>query len=111
MHLYLLIAFQNTVRNVRREEVARGWNRLHNEELPNLQVSPNMIRVIKVRRTRWEEHVTRIGEMRNVYVTFWSENLKGRGHSGDLDVGGRIILVWIFGNRLRRCGLDSHGSG
>jgi hypothetical protein len=32
---------------LKREEVARGWRRLHNEELHNLHVSPNIIRVIK----------------------------------------------------------------
>jgi len=28
------------------EQVAGGWRRLHNEELHNLYVSPNIIRVI-----------------------------------------------------------------
>jgi hypothetical protein len=31
----------------KREEVAGGWIRLHNEELHNLHVSPSIIRVIK----------------------------------------------------------------
>jgi hypothetical protein len=31
----------------KREEVAGGWRRLHNEELHNLYISPNIIRVIK----------------------------------------------------------------
>jgi hypothetical protein len=30
-----------------REEVAGGWRRLHNEELPNLYASPNIIRMAK----------------------------------------------------------------
>jgi hypothetical protein len=33
----------------KREEVAGGWRRLHNEELHSLYVSPNIIRVIKSR--------------------------------------------------------------
>jgi hypothetical protein len=49
------------------EEVARGWRRLHNEELHNMKTSPNIIRVIKLRRVRWAGHVARIEEMRNVY--------------------------------------------
>jgi hypothetical protein len=34
----------------KREEVAGGWRRLHSEELHNLYASPNIIRVIKLRR-------------------------------------------------------------
>jgi hypothetical protein len=51
----------------KREEVAGGWRRLHNEELHNLYASPNIIRVIKLRKEKWAEHVARIGEMRNAY--------------------------------------------
>jgi hypothetical protein len=36
----------------KREEVAGGWRRLHNEELHNLYVSPNVIQVIKLRGMR-----------------------------------------------------------
>jgi hypothetical protein len=38
---------------------------------------------------------------------FWSENMKGRDHSEDLGVYGRIILQWILGKQGGRCGLDS----
>jgi hypothetical protein len=51
----------------KREEVMGGWRRLHNEELHNLYVSPNIIGVNKSRRMRWAGNVARIGEMRNVY--------------------------------------------
>jgi hypothetical protein len=39
----------------------------------------------------WAEHVTRTGEIRNSYK-IWSENLKGRDHSEEMDLHGRIIL-------------------
>jgi hypothetical protein len=40
---------------------------LHNEELHNLYLSPNIIRQIKSRRMRWAGHVTLMGEERNAY--------------------------------------------
>jgi hypothetical protein len=51
----------------KKEEVAGGWRRLHNEELHNLYTSPNIIRVIKSRRVRWAGPVARMREMRNSY--------------------------------------------
>jgi hypothetical protein len=36
----------------KREEVAGGWRRLHNEELHNFYASPNIIRMIRSRRMR-----------------------------------------------------------
>jgi len=47
----------------KREEVAEGWRRLHNEELHNLYVSSNIIRMIKSRRKRWSGPVPHMGEM------------------------------------------------
>jgi hypothetical protein len=44
------------------EEVAGDWRRLR-----NLYASPNIIRVIKLRRKRWERHIARTGEMRSFY--------------------------------------------
>jgi hypothetical protein len=38
---------------LKREEVAGDWRRLHNEELHNLYASPNITRVITLRRIRW----------------------------------------------------------
>jgi hypothetical protein len=51
----------------KREEVVKGWRRLHIEGLHNLYTSPNIIRVIKSRRVRQTWHVTHTGEMRNAY--------------------------------------------
>jgi len=51
----------------KREEVAGGWRRLHNEELHKLYAQPRKIRVIKSRRMRWAAHVARVGVIRNAY--------------------------------------------
>jgi hypothetical protein len=40
---------------------------LYNDELHSLYSSPNIIRVIKSRRMRWEGRVARGGEGRSVY--------------------------------------------
>jgi hypothetical protein len=69
---------------------------VHNEELHNLYSSPNIIRVIKSRRVRWVVHAAHMGEIRNAYSIFWLENLKGRDHSKDLGIYGKIILSWIL---------------
>jgi hypothetical protein len=44
--------------------VTREWRKLHNEELNNLYCSPNVVRVIKLRRVRWAGHVALMGERR-----------------------------------------------
>jgi len=46
----------------RRDKVMGEWRRLHNEELNDLYSSPNIVRVIKMRRIRWAGHVAHMGE-------------------------------------------------
>jgi hypothetical protein len=50
----------------KREEDA-SWRKLHNDMLHGLYSSPNIVRVIKLRRMRWAGHVARKGEGRGVY--------------------------------------------
>jgi hypothetical protein len=50
----------------KREEVAGGWRRLHNEELRNLNLSLNIILVVKSKTMRGARHVASMGE-RNTY--------------------------------------------
>jgi hypothetical protein len=57
-------------------EVAAGWRKLHNEEFHKLYISPNNIRVMKLRRMRWAGHVAHMGNMRNENK-YSSESLKG----------------------------------
>jgi hypothetical protein len=49
------------------DEGTGEWRKLHSGELYNLYSSPDIIRQIKSRRMRWEEHVACMGEGRNVY--------------------------------------------
>jgi hypothetical protein len=56
-----------TIIGPKREEVTGEWRKLHIEELDYLYSSPNIVRVIKSRRMRWEGHVASMGERRGVY--------------------------------------------
>jgi hypothetical protein len=45
----------------KRDEVAGGWRKVHNEELGGLYSSPSIIRMIKSRRIRWAGNIARLG--------------------------------------------------
>jgi hypothetical protein len=49
------------------DEVTGEWRKLHSEELHILYSSPNVIKLIKLRRIRWAGHVASMGEERKVY--------------------------------------------
>ena len=51
----------------KRDEIRGEWRKLHKEELNDLYCSPNIVRVIKLRRMRWAGHVARMGEGKGVY--------------------------------------------
>jgi hypothetical protein len=38
---------------LKRDEVTKGWSKLHDEELRDLYSSSSIIRIIKSRRLRW----------------------------------------------------------
>ena len=79
----------------KRDEVTVEWRKLHNEELNDLYCSPNIVRVIKSRRTRWTRRVARMGKRRGLYSVLVVKP-EGKDHLGDPSVDGRIILRWIF---------------
>ena len=45
----------------KRDEVTKEWRKLHNEELNDLYSSPNIVQVIKLRRTMWVGDVAHEG--------------------------------------------------
>jgi hypothetical protein len=49
------------------EEVAGGWRKLYNEELHNLCLLPDIIKVIKSRRVRRAGHEACMREMGNLH--------------------------------------------
>jgi hypothetical protein len=51
----------------KRGEVTGEWRKLHNKELPDLNSSPSIIRIIKSRRMRLAGHVARMVENSNPY--------------------------------------------
>ena len=50
--------------------VTGEWRKLHNEELNDLFCSPNVIRVLKLRRMGWVVKVARMGKRRGAYRVF-----------------------------------------
>jgi hypothetical protein len=54
----------------KRDEATGEWRRLHNAELNDLYSSPNIIRVMKLRRMVWAGHAARMGEKRDAYRIF-----------------------------------------
>jgi hypothetical protein len=59
--------------------VIGGWRKLHNEELSDFYSSPVRIRLNKVRRLRWEEHIACI-RRRGMHIRFSWERQKETDH-------------------------------
>jgi len=60
-----------------------------------LYASPYIARLSKSRRLRWVGHVACMGDMRNLFKMLVGSP-KGKDHSQDEGLGGRIILEWML---------------
>jgi len=89
----------------KRDKVLGTWRKLHNDELNDLNCSPNNVRVIKSRRMRWAGNIARM-RRRTVYTWYWMGNKRERDHLKDPGTDGRIILRRIFRKLVRGHGLD-----
>jgi hypothetical protein len=87
----------------KRDEMTEVWRRLHNEELYDLCSSPNFVRMIKSRKTKWAGHVARMGERKGAYRVSVGRP-EGRSHLEDLEVDGRK-----YQNQFSRLGMGMHG--
>jgi hypothetical protein len=86
-----------------------SWRKLHNDELHSLYSSPNIVRVIKLRRMRWAGHVAHMGEGRGVYRVLigkpegkrplgrprrrWEDNIKMDVR--EIEINGGTGLGWL----------------
>ena len=90
--------FENRVLKMKfgtkREEVTGEWRRLNNEEFYDLYSSPNIIQVMK-QKTKWMEHVVRVGERRGAYRVLVRKSEKWNPLE-DLRIFGRIIFKLII---------------
>ena len=87
---------QDPEANIWAQEGLNGvWRRLHNEELHSLYRSPHVVRVIKSRRLRWADHVTRMEEGRSAFKILIGKPT-GKRPLGSLGVDGRTILEWTL---------------
>jgi hypothetical protein len=81
-----------------RERKYQETGNLLNKELPNIYSLPNIIRVIKSRRTGWVEHVACMGEGRSLYKILVQkpEGSDDFGHSlvDNIKMGSRGMVCW-----------------
>jgi hypothetical protein len=63
----------------KRDEMIKGWRKLHSEELHNFYSRPSIIRMFKSRTMRWAGHVARMGR-RGMHIVFWWESQKESDH-------------------------------
>jgi hypothetical protein len=82
----------------------------HHEELHHLYSSPCIIRAIISRRVRWAGRVACMRH-KKLETYFCLQRIKGRYHTEDIRVGGRIMLKCISCGVWMDCGQGPVGAG
>jgi len=67
----------------KKDEVTGEGRRLHNKEIYDLYFPPNIMWVIKSRKMRWAEHVSRMGGRIRVYKVLVGK-IKGKRQLGKI---------------------------
>jgi hypothetical protein len=124
--------FENRLLNrifwCKRDKVTGEWRRVHNGQLNDLYSSPNIIRMIKSRRTRRAGYVARMGD-RRVAQRGLVRKPEGKRSLGrprcrrednikidlqEVGWGARTGLLWLrtgtCAERICECGNDPSGS-
>jgi hypothetical protein len=77
----------------KRDEVTGEWRKLHNEEFHDLYSSPNIVRMIKLRRMGWAGHVAWMWEERGMYWVLVGKPEGKRPMGRPRDTWGDIIKI------------------
>jgi hypothetical protein len=92
----------------KRGEETWGWRKLHDEDLHNLYSSPNIIRIIKLRKMRWAGNVARMGR-RGMHIAYlWKARRKETARTRRMSVDN--IKMDLKRDRMGWCELDWSGS-
>ena len=76
------------------DEVTEEWRKLYKAK-HDTYFPPDILRVIKLPRMGWAEHVARVGRG-EVHAVFCWGNQREREHLENVDIDGRIIFKLIF---------------
>ena len=79
----------------KRDKVTREWRKLHNEELNDLNSSPNIVWAIKSIKMRWAGHVACMEERRRIFRVLLGKR-EGKRPLGRPRLRWEIIFRWIF---------------
>jgi hypothetical protein len=83
----------------KRNELTGEWRKLHNEELYDRCLSPNITGLIKPRRMRWVGHVALVRQGRGEgHTRFWWGNLRERDHLEGLGIDESVLYVFRTSN-------------